>query len=269
MNLPPLSIPDIPLPFAVSEMMHPAIVHFAVALPVIIILLELINLAVRRKVLGSVSFVLMILMVIVYFGAYLTGSVDADKAKDLLSPEAKTLLETHKNGGIWMVYGSVFVLLLKLISVAVKKIPARVVFLVVLGLFFWGTTGVVQRGCALTYKHGVNVHKDVVVAVPANEQTAQEPVKQKETVEQSAEKAKAAAGEMVQQVEKSASETAEKVKEKASEAIETLKAKTAESVEKVKNKASEAVEKALEPVEETPQQGPAHPVTPVETVPAG
>ena len=191
MNLPPLTIPSFPLPFEISPMMHPAIVHFAVALPVAILLLEIINLMARRKAIGSVSFLLLVLMSVVYLGAYLTGSVDADKAKDLLSPEAKTLLDAHKNGGVWLVYGSVLVLFVKLVSVAVKKLPARIVFLLIMALFFWGTTGVVQKGCALTYKHGVNVHKDAVAApAPKAEAPKAEAAAHTEAVEtQAAEKA--------------------------------------------------------------------------------
>ncbi len=281
MNLPPLSIPDFPLPFTIPEMMHPAIVHFAVALPVVILLLEIINLAARRKSIGAISFVLLVLMAAVYLGAYLTGSVDADKAKDLLSPEAKTLFDTHQNGGIWLVYGTAVILLLKLISAGVKKFPARIVFLAALGVFFWGTTGVVQKGCALTYKHGVNVHKDVVTAPAAGEQASAS----KETVDDSVAKAKEAAGNITAQVKEKAVDVVETVKAKASKAVETVKEKTTdmvekthtaskETVEKVTEKADEAtqtvekaVEKATDPTQDVP---PAHqPVTPVETVPAG
>ena len=285
MNLPPLTIPDFPLPFEIPAMMHPAIVHFAVALPVVIILLELINLAVRRKVLGSISFVLMVLMVLVYLGAYLTGAVDADKAKSLLSPEAKTLLDAHKSGGIWMVYGSVVVIVFKLISVTVKKIPVRIVYLLVLGLFFWGATSVVQKGCALTYKHGVNVHKD---AVPAASNVPTEDPK-KETVADSVKKAKEAAADISKVVKEKTARVVEKAREKAAEAAAVVKEETSQVVEKAREttgqateavkaktgaatqKAEKVIEKIVEPApkEPVPAAEPVQPVIPVETVPAG
>jgi len=255
MNLPPLTIPDLPLPFDISPMMHPAIVHFAVALPVVILLLEIINLMARRKAIGSVSFLLLVLMTLVYLGAYLTGSVDADKAKDLLSPEAKTLLDTHKNGGVWLVYGSVVVLFVKLISVAVKRFPARVVFLLIMALFFWGTTGVVQKGCALTYKHGVNVHKDAVTAPAAKAEAPKaEAAEPTETVEKKA-------AETAQAVEEKAKETAHKVEETAHEAVETVKEKATEAA----HKAEEIVHEAAPAEEAAPAAAPTH--TP-ETAPA-
>ncbi len=276
MNLPPLSIPDFPLPFTIPEMMHPAIVHFAVALPVVILLLEIINLAARRKSIGAISFVLLVLMAVVYLGAYLTGSIDANKAKDLISPDTKTLLDAHKNGGIWLVYGTALILLLKLISAGVKKFPARIVFLAALGVFFWGTTGVVQKGCALTYKHGVNVHKDALT-VPAAQETNRETNVTKETVEGAVEKAKNAVTTVTQTVKEKAAHVVEKTKDKVTEAVDAVTSTTDKAAEKadaalqeVKTKAEEAVKKAVEPAQETaPATQSPQPVTPVEAVPAG
>ncbi len=251
MHLPSLTIPSFPLPFEIPAMMHPAIVHFAVALPVVILLLEIINLMARRKAIGSVSFLLLVLMAAVYFGAYLTGVTDADAAKNALSPEAKSLLEAHKNGGIWLVYSTAAVLLIKLISVGVNKLPARIVFLVAMALFFWGATGVVQKGCALTYKHGVNVHKDAVAA-PAPKAEAPKAEAAAHT-----EAAETQAAEAPHAVEAKAEETAHKVEEAAHEATGTVKEHAAETAHKaeeaahevteaVKEKATQAAEKAEE-----------------------
>jgi uncharacterized membrane protein len=251
MNLPSLTIPSFPLPFEIPAMMHPAIVHFAVALPVVILLLEIINLMARRKAIGSVSFLLLVLMAAVYFGAYLTGVTDADAAKNALSPEAKSLLEAHKNGGIWLVYSTAAVLLIKLISVGVNKLPARIVFLVAMALFFWGATGVVQKGCALTYKHGVNVHKDAVAApAPKAEAPKAEAAAHTEAVEtQAAEAAhavEAKAEETAHKVEEAAHEATETVKEHATETSHKAEEAAHEATEAVKEKATQAAEKAEE-----------------------
>jgi uncharacterized membrane protein len=265
MNLPALTIPDIPLPFEIPAMMHPAIVHFAVALPVVILLLEIINLIARRRSIGSISFLLIILMAIVYLGAYLTGSVDANNAKDALSPEAKTLLDAHKGGGIWMVYSAIALVLIKLVSAAVNKFPIKVVFLILMGLFFWGATSVVQNGCALTYKHGVNVKIPTGQAASEAVSKVAEDVKEKaaevkEKVEQVTEKAKEKTQEAVDKVK----EAAETTKEKASEAVEKAKETVEKTVETVKEKAAEVKEKAKDAIEKSTQPTPV-----VETVPAG
>jgi uncharacterized membrane protein len=293
MNLPPLSIPEFPLPITIPEMMHPAIVHFAVALPVVILLIELINLAARRKSIGAISFVLIVLMAVVYLGAYLTGTVDAQAAKGL-GADAKSLLDAHKNGGVWLVYGTLVVLFFKLVSSAVNKFPARIVYLIVLGVFFWGATGVVKKGCALTYKHGVNVKRDAVASAPAQaaepatekteaEAPAHEAVKQtaettQEKVETAAETVKEKAAEATEAVDEKATQAAEAAHEKAAQAADAVEEKAAEVTEAAKERATEAVEKAKETVEkaatpsaETPQTPAEHTPAPapVETPPAG
>jgi len=245
MNLPSLTIPSFPLPFEIPAMMHPAIVHFAVALPVVILLLEIINLMARRKAIGSVSFLLLVLMAAVYFGAYLTGVTDADAAKNALSPEAKSLLEAHKNGGIWLVYASAVVLLIKLISVGVNKFPARIVFLVAMALFFWGATGVVKKGCALTYKHGVNVHKDAVAA-PAPKAEAPKAAAVETQAAEAAHTAESKAEETAHKVEEAAHEATETVKEHAAETAHKAEEAAHEATEAVKEKATQAAEKAEE-----------------------
>ncbi len=261
MNLAPPSLPDIALPFAVPEMMHPAIVHFAVALPVVILILELVNLALRRRTIGSISFFFLLVMVLVYLGAYLTGTTDAQRAKDLISPETKTLLEAHKNGGIWLLYGSLGVLLLKLITAFVDRAVVRIVFLLMLGFFFWGTTGVVQKGCALTYKHGVNVKTTHASAAIQTTDTAGH-ASDKPTP-------KASESEATEKKKQSLTEKAAEVTHKATKAV---KEKAAEVLDKAKEAIAPASKPAQEqPAEPAPEQPakPASPVIPVETPPAG
>ncbi len=281
MSLPPLTLPEFPLPFEIATLMHPAIVHFAVALPVVILLLEIINLAVRRKAIGSMSVVLMVLMVLVYFGAYLTGGVDAHAAKDALTPETKALLDTHTNGGVWLVYASAAILLLKLISLGVKRVPVRIVYLVAFGLFFWAVTGVVQRGCDLTYQHGINVHKDVPAAktpLAPKGNTAGHAVPEStgQTVKEAATKAVKQSAEAIKATVKTLKkETADVVKtvhkkvsgamDKASEAVNKTTEQSVKVHDTVKEKAKDTVQKVTAPAQETPHK----PVTPVETIPAG
>jgi flagellar biosynthesis GTPase FlhF len=237
----------------------------------------------------------MILMSVVYLGAYLTGAVDAETAKKALSPEAKALLEAHTNGGVWMVYGSLAVMFFKIVSIAVKKIPARIVFLVVLGLFFWGATGVVQKGCALTYKHGVNVatkgaaQKAQTPAAPAATPSADEnktaqpaaapaTIAPKEKVEKAVEATKKKTEDATKAAAQKATEATEAAKEKVAEVTEAVKEKAAEATEAIKEKVTETIEKAKETVKEATQpahETPAQPTeptqipVPVETPPAG
>jgi uncharacterized membrane protein len=242
---------------------------------------------VRRKSVGSISFVLISLMVIVYYGAYLTGSVDAEAAKGL-STETKNLLTLHKNGGIWMVYAALIVLILKLISSLLGRLPVRIIYLLMLGLFFWSATGVVQKGCALTYKHGVNVKSsatphesaqpssDTQSASEASQESAapaaataeaatEEPSAKTapDVAPQSApqEDAAHAQEEPAQRSEAPDKTLTQTVKEKATQAVETVKEEANKAVQKV----HETLEKATQPQIETPAQTPPHPSEPIQT----
>jgi len=157
MSLPPLTIPQFPLPFEMPEMIHPVFVHFAVALPVLVLLIELINLFAKKRALGVMSFFLMLLIAAVFVGAYLTGSTDGKAAKAFLSPEAKELLLGHKQLGIYLVYASGLLMLFKLFSVLIRKTAIRVLFFLVLIVFTVAVFNEGKKGGALVYQYGVNV----------------------------------------------------------------------------------------------------------------
>ena len=158
MALPTVSIPSFPLPFHVPVDIHPCVVHLAVALPIVVLLMELVNLVAKKRALGVFSFVLMSLLAVVLFGAYLTGTADARQAGSLLeSGEVKSLFEVHKNQGIYLVYGALVLLAIKLLSVLVRKTPMRVVFLLFLIAFTALTINTAKKGKGLVFEYGVNV----------------------------------------------------------------------------------------------------------------
>jgi len=157
MTLPPVSIPNIPLPFELPELLHPLFVHFSIALPIVIIILEMINLFSKRRTIGVLSFFFMLLLTIVLFMAYLTGVADGQMAKEFLSPEAKGALGEHKQLGIYIFYISLLLLLLKLFSIMVRKTIMRVLFLMVLLVFTASIFSEGKKGGSLVYEYGVNV----------------------------------------------------------------------------------------------------------------
>jgi len=103
MNLPVIDIP-VKLPFDVPLLVHPIFVHFVVAIPIIVLLIELINLKAKRPAVSVTSLFLLTLAVIVYAGAFFTGKADGSHAFSLLTPEAKDELKFHKLLGTYLVY---------------------------------------------------------------------------------------------------------------------------------------------------------------------
>ena len=155
-DLPAISIPEIPLPLEIPEVIHPAIVHFAIAIPVVILLLEIYNLAAKRRTISAFSLFLLILVAAAMVGAYLTGSVDGKAAWDMLSTEGQTDLKAHKLLGTYLVYGSLVLVVIKLLVMAIRKTVGRLFFILLLGGFIVVTLFQGKEGGELVFKYGAN-----------------------------------------------------------------------------------------------------------------
>ncbi len=156
MNLPVIDIP-VKLPFEVPLMVHPIFVHFVVAIPVIVLLIELINLKAKRPAVSVTSLFLLTLAVIVYAGAFFTGKADGSHAFSLLTPEAKEELKFHKLLGTYLVYAVPLLLLLKAGAMAIRRPWARNIFIAFLLIFIAVLLKQGKDGGELVYEYGVNV----------------------------------------------------------------------------------------------------------------
>jgi uncharacterized membrane protein len=160
-DLPAISIPEIPLPIEIPEIIHPAIVHFAIAIPVVIFLLEIYNLAAKRRTISAFSLFLLIVVAVTMIGAYLTGAVDGKATWDILSSEGQTDLKAHKLLGIYLVYASLVLVVLKLLVMAIRKTVLRILFILILGGFIALTLFQGKEGGELVYKYGANSERVV------------------------------------------------------------------------------------------------------------
>ena len=157
MTLPEITLPKIELPFDIPVLLHPLTDHFIIAIPVVILLLELMNLMMKKKAVGGVSFFLILLTIAAAVGAYLTGLVDGKEAFPTLGEAAKTALADHKLLGTYVMLASGVVLFFKLISMMtgskiIKSLYLLVLIAFVLALFKQG-----KEGGELVYTHGMNV----------------------------------------------------------------------------------------------------------------
>ena len=156
MSLPAIDIP-IKLPFEVPLLVHPIFVHFAIAIPVIVFLLELGNIKARNRAVSVTSLFLMTLGLLVYAGAFFSGKADGSHAYALLSPEAQEELKFHKLLGTYLVYGMGVLYLFKILAMLVKANWARDIFLVLLLVFVGVLFKQGKDGGELVYEYGVNV----------------------------------------------------------------------------------------------------------------
>ena len=151
-------IPPIPveLPIDIPILLHPAIVHFAIAIPIVVILLEFINLFFKKRALSVFSLFLIFVLAIVMVGAYFTGSVDGKETFSLLSEAGKSDLKAHKLLGTYLAYGSVVLLVLKLLFMALSSTIARIFFVLIVIGFTAVTLKQGHEGGELVYKYGAN-----------------------------------------------------------------------------------------------------------------
>ncbi len=243
MELPAIKIPEIPLPFDIPVLLHPPVDHFIIALPIVVLLLEIINLFAKKRAIGVVSFFLIILTVVAAVAAYLTGVTDGKEAWDLLSQAGQAELKEHKLLGTYLMLMSGAVLVFKLLSAMVQRGMMKMLFMLILILFVIGILKQGKEGGELVYTHGANVKlvkimddemfdlKDDLADYKAEEKEAEE--------------------EEVKKVEETAvtEKAVEAVKEKVTEVKETAETKTAEVVETVKKKADEAKDNVAAAVE--------------------
>ena len=153
MNLPPINLPKIPIPFEIPQMMHPCVVHFAIALPVVVLLLEIINLIVKKRAIGVVSFLLALLASATAIVAYMTGNVDANLAN------MDSVIQAHKNLGAYVVVLSMVVVVFKLFSVMIRTGIVKALYLMILIASVGFVANEAMSGKDLVYNNGINISK--------------------------------------------------------------------------------------------------------------
>jgi len=154
MNLPPLTLPKVPIPFDIPQMLHPMVVHFAIALPVVVLFIEIINLVVKKRAIGVVSFLLLLIGSATIAISYLTGNVDASLVNNLTIP-----LKEHKTLGAYLVVLSAFVLGLKFISSLWRSGIIKALYMILLIVLTAGVCKAGFEGMSLVYTHGINIQK--------------------------------------------------------------------------------------------------------------
>jgi len=227
MELPvlPFKIPEVYIPFEIPVLMHPVVDHFAIALPIIVLLLEIINLFIKKRAVGVVSFFLLLLTVIALVAAYLTGLVDGKETFDLLNQSAQADLSSHKLLGIYLILASSIVLLFKLLSAMISRGMMKGLYLFILVLFVVGMLKQGKDGGELVYKHGANTQKVQVLNSEISNL--------KKEIEELKEKSKAVVAKTVEVVKEEAIEIKKDISNKINSVNESLKESTKEAEEAI------------------------------------
>jgi len=160
MGLPEINISFLDELVSMPVHLHPPIVHFVVALPVIIFLIELVHLLFRRKVLDVVNIGLLGLLLIFLLGAYIAGVTDGKEAWDLLDEKGQEALKAHKTFGIYIVlFGFSAVAIFKVISLISNSMIFNILYMLILALFVVLILKQGKDGGELVIVHGANIQK--------------------------------------------------------------------------------------------------------------
>jgi uncharacterized membrane protein len=262
MELPalPFTLPNITLPFDIPLMMHPPVDHFVIALPFVVLLLELVNLVVKKRAVGVTTFFLLLLTAVAAVAAYITGTTDGKEAFDALSQAGQADLKAHKLLGTYLIFFSVVVLVFKLLSAMIKRGLMKALYFLILILFVATIVKQGKEGGELVYKYGANVEKAASVThttvdkkeVQAAPKAKEDALKAKtDAVVQKAEEVTAAAKAQAHAVTEKVEASAESAKESVVKAAEEVETKISESVEDAKK----TMENVLKPTDEKEEKG--------------
>jgi len=156
MSLPAVTVPPF-LPFDFPLLAHPVIVHFAIVLPILVLLIELLNFLFKQRSLSVTSLLLLALGAVVYAAAYFSGSTDGKEAYELLTPEGQALLKNHKLLGGYLVYAMLLPLAMKLIAMTIGRTWGKGLLIVSLALVIGFIIKQGRDGGELVYGYGANV----------------------------------------------------------------------------------------------------------------
>ncbi len=262
MELPALKLPTIELPFDIPTLLHPPVDHFAIAIPVLVLIIEVINLVAKKRAIGVLSFALLIIGMIAAIAAYFTGLHDGSEAFDALTQAGQAELKEHKLLGTYLMLASVVVVLFKLLSALIKRGLVKGLYLLILVLFVAGILKQGKDGGELVYKYGANVERvadldsDLFDAKEELDELKEEMESATQKAEKAVEATKAAVSEAADAAAKKGTEVVEAAKQSAADAVEAASQKTSEAVEAVKQKAAElkeSVAPAAPEIEKVPQ----------------
>ncbi len=250
MTLPALDIP-LTLPIELPLLVHPIVVHFAIVLPIVILLLEVSNLIFKRRALSVTSLLFMLLVAVVYFAAFFTGKVDGSEAGPLLSAAGKEELQEHKLIGTYLVYATILLVAVKAFSMLIVRGWAKGLFFLVLILFIAASIKQGDDGGELVYKYGANI-----AIVSTHEDTIDDLNDKIEELEEQLEQSKVVSGatvEAVKEVQQQLGASIDNVVDATGDVVEAVTNYVNETAASVGKAVKEAVHDVNSSAEKVPQ----------------
>jgi uncharacterized membrane protein len=143
-------------------MLHPAMAHFAVTLPIISMILGLAYLYRQNELMSKVSSRFFVFAAIFMIAAYFTGKEDGSEIYILLSGEGKEILSQHKDIGTYLAIAMGIAAIIKYYGCFRKNFKAEIFSIILVTIIALGTLYQGKLGGDLVYGHGAHVtnHSD-------------------------------------------------------------------------------------------------------------
>lgn len=140
-------------------MLHPAMAHFAVVLPIISLVLGMAYLIKPSELMSKISTRFMVFATIFMVAAFFTGKNDGGEVYDFLNDEGATLLRSHKDFGLYLVLAMGAATIVKFFGCFKKVIKAEIFAVILVAIVAGGVLYQGKMGGELVYTHGAHVEK--------------------------------------------------------------------------------------------------------------
>lgn len=138
-------------------MLHPALAHFAVALPIISLVLGMAYLIKPNELMSKVSTRFMVFATLFLIAAYFSGKNDGSEVYIWLSDAGQTLLLKHKDLGLYLAIAMGIATLIKFYGCFKKALKVEIFAILLVAIISAGIVYQAKIGGELTYEHGAHV----------------------------------------------------------------------------------------------------------------
>ncbi len=138
-------------------MLHPAIAHFAISLPIISLVLGLLYLFKPSELMSKITSRFFVFAAVFAVAAYFTGKNDAQEVFEFLSNDAKSVLVQHAQLGLYLAISMVVIAVVKFIGCKKNIFKLEILSVVLLLLLSGATLYQGKMGGQLTFEHGAHV----------------------------------------------------------------------------------------------------------------
>jgi len=138
-------------------MLHPAMAHFAVSLPIISMILGFAYLYRQSELMSKISTRFFVFAAIFMIIAFFSGKHDGGEVYILLTGEGRKLLLAHKDFGLYLTIAMAIAAIIKFYGCSKKNLKAEMLSIFIVAIVASGVLYQGKMGGELTFTHGAHV----------------------------------------------------------------------------------------------------------------